>query len=278
MQKITQALVEQTIKKRAVHTHKGSFGKLLVVGGNAQFGGAIILTSSAAIYSGCGLVTTATDPSNFASLHARLPETMVIDIHQQTAITEMLKKVTGVVIGPGLGETTLALQTLQTVFQSIEASQFLIIDGSAIDLIATHTLDLPKAHLIFTPHEMEWQRLSGIPIASQTESRNKQVQQQLQATIVLKKHHTEIYTDAATYQLTLGGPAMATGGMGDTLAGMIGGFVTQFSNTPLNAILSATYLHSFIADELGQSQYVTLPHQIIKRIPQVMWQFSNANH
>ena len=145
---------------------------------------------------------------------------------------------------------------MQAVFQSIQSTQHLIIDGSAIDLVAAHHLSLPDAKIVFTPHEMEWQRLSGIPIAEQTETKNRKAQQKLQATVVLKKYHTEIYTNDTVYQLKLGGPEMATGGMGDTLAGMIGGFVVQFSDHEIQAILSATYLHSYIADELGKTQYV----------------------
>ena len=273
MKTITQSMVTETIKKRATHTHKGSFGRLLVIGGNAQFGGAIILTSSAAVYSGTGLVTTATHSTNFASLHARLPETMVIDFQNDTELKKLIKTVDGIVIGPGLGEDKLALQVVQAVFQSIQSTQHLIIDGSAIDLVAAH-LSLPDAKIVFTPHEMEWQRLSGIPIAEQTETKNRKAQQKLQATVVLKKYHTEIYTNDTVYQLKLGGPEMATGGMGDTLAGMIGGFVVQFSDHEIQAILSATYLHSYIADELGKTQYVTLPHQIINQIPQAMAKFS----
>ncbi|HBO46682.1 MULTISPECIES: NAD(P)H-hydrate dehydratase [Pediococcus] len=274
MKTITQSMVTETIKKRATHTHKGSFGRLLVIGGNAQFGGAIILTSSAAVYSGTGLVTTATHSTNFASLHARLPETMVIDFQNDTELKKLIKTVDGIVIGPGLGEDKLALQVVQAVFQSIQSTQHLIIDGSAIDLVAAHHLSLPDAKIVFTPHEMEWQRLSGIPIAEQTETKNRKAQQKLQATVVLKKYHTEIYTNDTVYQLKLGGPEMATGGMGDTLAGMIGGFVVQFSDHEIQAILSATYLHSYIADELGKTQYVTLPHQIINQIPQAMANFS----
>lgn len=274
MKTITQSMVTETIKKRATHTHKGSFGRLLVIGGNAQFGGAIILTSSAAVYSGTGLVTTATHSTNFPSLHARLPETMVIDFQNDTELKKLIKTVDGIVIGPGLGEDKLALQVVQAVFQSIQSTQHLIIDGSAIDLVAAHHLSLPDAKIVFTPHEMEWQRLSGIPIAEQTETKNRKAQQKLQATVVLKKYHTEIYTNDTVYQLKLGGPEMATGGMGDTLAGMIGGFVVQFSDHEIQAILSATYLHSYIADELGKTQYVTLPHQIINQIPQAMAKFS----
>ena len=274
MKTITQSMVTETIKKRATHTHKGSFGRLLVIGGNAQFGDAIILTSSAAVYSGTGLVTTATHSTNFASLHARLPETMVIDFQNDTELKKLIKTVDGIVIGPGLGEDKLALQVVQAVFQSIQSTQHLIIDGSAIDLVAAHHLSLPDAKIVFTPHEMEWQRLSGIPIAEQTEAKNRKAQQKLQATVVLKKYHTEIYTNDTVYQLKLGGPEMSTGGMGDTLAGMIGGFVVQFSDHEIQAILSATYLHSYIADELGKTQYVTLPHQIINQIPQAMAKFS----
>lgn len=88
--------------------------------------------------------------------------------------------------------------------------------------MAREKLTAPAANVIYTPHEMEWQRLSGIKIGEQTEAKNQAVRDQLNATVVLKKHHTEIYTASQVYQLTIGSPAQAVGGMGDTLAGMVG--------------------------------------------------------
>ena len=81
------------------------------------------------------------------------------------------------------------------------------------------------------PHQKEWERLSGIPIEEQTYERNLEAVERIGATVVLKQHGTEIYfCNDDVYKLPIGTPAMATGGMGDTLAGMITSFVGQFDN------------------------------------------------
>ncbi|HEF0711620.1 TPA: carbohydrate kinase, partial [Staphylococcus aureus] len=71
------------------------------------------------------------------------------------------------------------------------------------------------------------------------------------------------------YKLQIGNPAMATGGMGDTLAGMITGFIGQFDN-PIDAITSATYTHSYIGEKLSETMYVVPPSKIIDEIPFAM--------
>ena len=76
MQPITTEIVSRTIIKRPADSHKGNYGRIMLIGGNQNFGGAIIMAATAATYSGAGLVTVATDPSNFTSLPARLPEAM----------------------------------------------------------------------------------------------------------------------------------------------------------------------------------------------------------
>lgn len=269
MQTLTAEILPQTIRKRPANSHKGTYGRVVLVGGNPNFGGAIIMASTAAVDAGAGLVTTLTDPSNQGSLHARLPEAMFADYHDAQLLTTLVTSADVIVIGPGLGTDALALSLLQRVFQLATPQQVLVVDGSAITLVATHQLTLPAVPLILTPHQMEWQRISGLKIADQTEARNRQVVDRLHATVVLKSHRTEIYTPTGTYENTVGTPAQATGGMGDTLAGMVGGFVAQFSNTT-NAVLAAVYSHSAIAEQLAKTQYVVLPHQIAAQLPKFM--------
>lgn len=269
METLTAAILPQTIRQRPANSHKGTYGRVTLVGGNRNFGGAILMASAAAVYAGAGLVTTITDASNQSSLHARLPEAMFADMRQTTQLTDLVAGADVVVIGPGLGTDDAALATLQQVFQTVTAQQTLVIDGSAITLVAQHHLALPAVPLVLTPHQMEWQRLSGIAIADQTPERNRAAANQLNATVVVKSHRTQIYTPTGSFQNPLGTPAQATGGMGDTLAGMVGGFLAQFADHQ-DAVLAAVYTHSAIAEALAASQYVVLPHQIIDALPQYM--------
>ena len=122
------------------------------------------------------------------------------------------------------------------------------------------------------PTSKEWERLSGIPIEEQTYERNLKRVERIGATVVLKQHGTEIYfCNDDVYKLPIGTPAMATGGMGDTLAGMITSFVGQFDNFK-EAVTSATYMHSFIGEKLSDTMYVVPPSRLISEIPYVMKQ------
>lgn len=268
--KITRNILTDVIRKRPANSFKGTYGKITLIGGNQNFGGAIIMASLAAVYSGAGLVTTITDPTNQTSLHNWLPEAMFVDWNTFEQAEPIINAADVIVIGPGLGTDNHAFDILTKVFELAKADQKLVIDGSALTLLASNNLPLPKeSHNILTPHQMEWQRISGIKIADQTPEANQAVAQQLDAITVVKSHRTQVYANGQIFENTGGTPAQATGGMGDTLAGMIGGFAAQFSDTP-KAVLAAVYSHSAIADKLAEKQYVVLPHQISESLPKFM--------
>ncbi|KIS03347.1 NAD(P)H-hydrate dehydratase [Paucilactobacillus wasatchensis] len=274
MKQLDETILTNVIKRRPEDSFKGNFGKVVLIGGNANFGGAIIMAATATVYAGAGLVTTATDTANSTSLHAQLPETMFVNYYDKVQLSHLVSEATVVVVGPGLGDDFHSQEVLAKVFANTNSDQTVVIDGSAITMMAHNKIEQPAGNIIFTPHQMEWQRLSGIAIAEQSPAANQKVQQQLGATVVLKKHHTEIYTGSDTYQLTIGTPAQATGGMGDTLAGIIGGFTAQFAD-PTQATLAAVYAHSAIAEQLAQTQYVVLPHQISRALPIFMKKYEN---
>lgn len=277
MEKLTDQILKEVITPRPENSFKGTFGKVTLVGGNRNFGGAIIMASMAAVCAGAGLVTTATDESNSSALHSQLPEAMFADFTNSEQVASLIHAATSVVVGPGLGDDEISLQILKNVFANTSDQQNVIIDGSAITLMAREGIDQPLGNIIYTPHEMEWQRLSGIKIGEQTAEKNKAVQEKLGATVVLKKHHTEIYTNDQIYQLPIGTPAQAVGGMGDTLAGMVGGFTAEFNDKADKAVLAAVYAHSAIAEKIAESQYIVLPHQISRALPTFMKKMEGMN-
>lgn len=272
MDKITKEKVETFIPKRKKESYKGTYGRVLFVGGNQNMGGAIILSASAGLHSGAGLVTVASHPGNQSALHARLPEAMFLPMDDLSQLRETIDMMDVIVVGPGLGRDKLALSVLETIYSTVKSDQILLLDGDAIYLHVNEDLPEPEASLIFTPHLGEWRTMTGLPIDEQYLETNHAKAKEMDAIIVLKKSRTEIYYGEEVWQNTAGNPAMATGGMGDTLAGMIAGFVAQFDNDK-QAVLSAVYLHSYIADELAKTQYVTLPTHIIKQIPSTMKEF-----
>ncbi|MBP1040852.1 NAD(P)H-hydrate dehydratase [Vagococcus sp. BWB3-3] len=272
MEIISEEILGQTIRAREPMSHKGNYGRVCLIGGDQHYGGAIILASQAAVHSGAGLVTTATMKVNHGPLHARLPEAMVVDWSESDRLTTSIQQATVILIGPGLGLATDSLTLLKRTLMLLTKGQICLIDGSAITLIADYRLTLPDGPTyIFTPHEKEWERLSGLLIENQDRESNRLSVNQLKGIVVLKKHRTEVYLADGIWQNPLGTAAMATGGMGDTLAGMIAGFVAQF---PLNnAILAAVYLHSYIGERLGKAHYVVLPSELITHISSLMKRF-----
>lgn len=276
MQIITSSILKKVIQKRPQNSFKGTFGKVLIVGGNLNMGGAAIMAGSAVVHAGAGLVTIATASENLTAVHSVIPEAMFVNYCDYAKFTPLISGADVIVLGPGLGNDEKAMEVIQTVFHNVQSGQTLIIDGSAITLISQSS-DLRNAvptntSIIYTPHQMEWQRLSGIPIAQQDDpTLNQAAQAKLKATVVLKKHHSEIYfPNGKIYQLMAGNPAMATGGMGDTLTGILAAFIAQFNASFEEKVQAAVLTHSKIADELAEKQYVVLPTDIIHELPVFM--------
>lgn len=264
---LSHELAANVITPRNRDSFKGTYGHVLIVGGNANLGGAVIMNAQAAVQSGAGLVTVATDLSNKTAIHAPLPEVMVVDY--QSDLTQTIKKADVVLVGSGLGEE---IGVLNQVLAHIQPKQTLIIDGSALTMMAEQNLSLPNAKVVLTPHQMEWQRFGEVTIADQArEDANWEalINFKTEPILVLKSSATQVYLKDNMYQLTVGGPYQATGGMGDTLAGMVAGFAAQFQ--PLGpAVLAAVYCHSAIAEDLSKTAYVTLPSTIAAAIPAYM--------
>ncbi|KRM89724.1 NAD(P)H-hydrate dehydratase [Liquorilactobacillus vini] len=275
MTEINYQLLKEVIHSRPLESHKGNYGRVLTIGGNLNFGGAIIMSSSAAVHAGAGLVTCATYRENLSALHTIVPEAMFVDLANDQQITAALEQADVIVIGPGLGESSAAEKIFKKTLTQLQSRQFLIIDGSALTILSHHQnwfKRFAKQKIILTPHQMEWQRVSQIPIKKQTDTRNLAVQQELQATVVLKKFGTTIYhLNRTIAHLNVGGPYMATGGMGDTLTGIIAAFLGQFHQTTYETVVdAAVYTHSALAQKLSATNYVVLPSQIIKNLPNFM--------
>ncbi|MDT2600620.1 NAD(P)H-hydrate dehydratase [Enterococcus hulanensis] len=279
MVQLNEEILHKVITKRPEISHKGTFGRVVLIGGNQQYGGAIIMSAEACIKSGAGLTTVVTAEKNHSALHARLPEAMVLAFWETTMIYQVLEKADVVLIGPGLGLDKAALTLLKGVLKSQKEQQWLVIDGSAISLFSEYNLSLKHPEqTVFTPHQAEWERLSGLSFIQQTDENNRAKQALLGAKIALKSHRTTIYDEAiAYYQNPLGNPGMATGGTGDTLAGMITGFLAQFEKN-IDTIGAAVYLHSLIGDELAKDHYVVLPTSISEALPRYMKKYATERN
>lgn len=273
---ITQDVLNHVISPRQSDTYKGTYGRIVVIGGSLPFGGAGLMSTSAAVASGAGLVTLVSDPINRTPLLSRTPEVMFQDWHNTLAVEHLLKQADVIVVGPGLGLTDPAPALLHQTLSTVKSEQTVIIDGSALTLISQLATWPPtKGHVILTPHQGEWERLSSLPPAQQTPEHNRHFISQLNPVplIVLKHFHTEIYLNASAPRgvIMAGSPAMATGGMGDTLTGVLAAFIGQFGFSPLT-VAAATYCHSAAADRVSASHYVVRPSDLLSIIPQLMHQ------
>ncbi|VMO81932.1 carbohydrate kinase [Streptococcus pneumoniae] len=275
MKVINQTLLEKVIIERSRSSHKGDYGRLLLLGGTYPYGGAIIMAALAAVKSGAGLVTVGTDRENIPALHSHLPEPMAFSLQDQQLLKEQLEKAEVILLGPGLGDNAFGEDLVKQVLAGLKQNQILIVDGGALTILARTSLSFPSSQLILTPHQKEWEKLSGITIEKQKEDATASVLTSFpQGTILVEKGPaTRIWEVGQSdyYQLQVGGPYQATGGMGDTLAGMIAGFVGQFRQASLyERVAVATHLHSAIAQELSQENYVVLPTEISRYLPKIM--------
>ena len=275
MKVIEQTLLEKVIIKRSRTSHKGDYGRLLLLGGTYPYGGAIIMAALAAVKSGAGLVTVGTDRENIPALHSYLPEAMAFSIQDQQLLKEQLEKAEVILLGSGLRDDTFGENLVKQVFASLKQNQILIVDGGALTILSRISLSFPSSQLILTPHQKEWEKLSGIAIEKQNKDATASALTSFpQGTILVEKGPaTRIWQAGQSdyYQLQVGGPYQATGGMGDTLAGMIAGFAGQFQQASLyERVAVATHLHSAIAQELSQESYVILPTEISNYLPEAM--------
>lgn len=279
MEKISKNILNQVILPRNPESYKGNYGKVLIIAGSTHFGGAAILASRAAVHAGAGLVTVATTPEKFTSINTRIPEAMTIDYHNKKELLTAILNNNVIAIGPGLGTSSVAIGLVKAVLNNTKTDQTVILDASALTIIAEEKIPLQTtAHIILTPHQGEWRRLSQLEIPEQTELNNFEKLQDLNpdAVLVLKKHNSEIYFQDMSFKITAGNAGMATGGMGDTLTGIMAGFIGQFGYS-LATIQAALLIHSVIGDKINEKEYVVLPSQIIDKLPKYMQKFSLEN-
>ena len=280
MLRVDKKLLQQVIVSRQSDSYKGDYGRLLLIGGTYPYGGAIMMAALAAVQSGAGLVTVATNQENIPALHSQLPEAMAFAVTDQELLADQIAKAGVILLGPGLKDNDLGTHLVELVFEKVQSHQVLILDGGAISIYTRLALPLPQAQLVFTPHQKEWEAMSGLAIGEQGEDRTQMAVGKLPegSILVQKGPQTKIWQQGQPdyYQLTVGGPYQATGGMGDTLAGMIAGFAGQFPQVGLyERVVVATHLHSAIAEDLSKEAYIVLPTSISKEIPKWMKKWSD---
>ena len=230
---------------RARNAHKGQFGHVLLVGGNHGYSGAIRLAAEAALRSGAGLVSVATRASHSHLLSMSRPEIMSHAVEDAHQIRPLLEKASVVVVGPGLGQDQWADALLQPIVSSHKPCVW---DADALNWLAVNPCILNNG--VMTPHPGEAARLlhcSTAEIAKNRFEAVKALQAKYGGIWVLKGAGRLISDGHGIWLATTGNPGMATGGMGDVLAGLCGALLAQGLSL-LEASQLAVYVHGEAAD------------------------------
>lgn len=245
------AYVRARVPAIAPDAHKGTRRSIAIVAGARTMGGAAIDAAEGALRSGAGLVKVVTDPANVAAVHARLPEALTATI--DTALDAIDGWADAVVIGPGLGHDAKARALVHAVLEEwrgpivLDADALNVYDGE-VDLLASVIAGRPA---VITPHPAEFARLVRRTVGEVLAERfdiGAGVARDLQAAVLLKGTPTVITAPDGTRLVSAAGTAaLATGGSGDVLSGMIGTLLAQ-GMAPLDAAACAAWVHGRAAE------------------------------
>lgn len=286
---ITPELTASLLPQRPDDSHKGTFGKALVIAGSRHFTGAASLSIQAALRSGAGLVYAAVPESIYVPLAAGIPEAIWFPLPENQGafsvdagihISEFFIGKDAVVIGPGLGQAEGTQAFLLTVLSHLRENAPdlpLVLDADALNILSRQP-DWPNLlpkQVILTPHEMEFSRLTGLSV-SEIHSNRLQFAaayaQEWQQTLILKGANTIVANSFGDCRmLPFANSVLAHGGTGDVLAGLIVGLLAQ-GLEPFDAALSV-WLHARAAElalEAVGHPAATLPSDIIQQLGKAM--------
>lgn len=245
------------IKKRKRFTHKGNYGKALIIAGSYGMSGAATLAAKSCLKSGVGLLKVHVPSACVNILQTTVPEAIVYpDFHEHvfTALNND-DEFTTIAIGPGLGQDSLTAEGLKQTI--ISTTQPMVIDADAINILSENRnifKNIP-AGSILTPHIKEFDRLVG-----QSRDPYERIMKAAELAssftlyIVLKSAITVIITPQKKFWFsTTGNPGMATAGSGDVLTGMITALLAQ-GYSSLEASILGTYAHG-IAGDIAASKF-----------------------
>lgn len=267
---------------RQSDSHKGTYGRALLVGGSVGMTGAIAMAGAATLRSGAGLVQLAVPERCLAIVASYEPSYMTIPLEgdaegrvaalARTHLAELVDQATVVACGPGLGQSAEIIDLVAWMYTHWSVP--LVIDADALNALSARldVLASPAGPRVLTPHPGEFGRL--------TSRSTKDVQRQRQAlaeefaarhgVVLVLKGERSVITDGRRTRLnTTGNPGMATGGTGDILTGVITGLLAQ-GLSAYDAAQLGVHLHGLAGDlaaaELGQVSLIA--SDLLRFLPQ----------
>ena len=246
MRRISSDLVRSALSPRKRDAHKGDFGHVLVIGGGAGMPGAVRLCGEAALRSGAGLVSIATDPAHAAFLTVNRPELMSVGVANAQDLQPLLEKATIIALGPGLGSNDWSQAMFNAALQS---GLPLVVDADALNLLAA--TDERRDDWILTPHPGEAARLldtNNKDIQADRSGALASLRQKYGGTVVLKGSGSLVSShDGPDWLCSAGNPGMASPGMGDVLTGIVVAMRAQ-GMAPERAAVVAVEIHAQAGD------------------------------
>ena len=283
--------IRRLVPVREPDTHKGTYGHLLVMAGSRGKTGAAILASRAAMRTGAGLVTLAAPRSLNDIFASSLVEVMTEPLRDNAAEEmeplgdedwrRLLERKNSLLFGPGIDVTDTTRSTLRWLLRNLEAPW--VIDADGLNNLALEMDRLPSAKTppILTPHPGEMARLIHKDTTTVNQDRvgiARSFAIDRHCHVVLKGARTVIATaEGKVFINPTGNPGMASGGMGDVLAGMLAALLGQ-GISPEDAMKLGVYLHGFVGDRMAseKGQIGLIASDIIEGLPSGMRTLSTA--
>jgi len=250
---ITPRDAQPHFASRLAETHKGTYGHVGIIAGSPGRSGAAVLCARGAIRSGAGLVSVMTDAETAQLVHAGSIESMT---DSRSDAAAFLANKSAALVGPGLADDDDAYIRTRAIVDTIDLP--LVIDASGLNAYASRAAELNPRNLprVITPHPGELARLLDREHASSINADRiaaaREAARVTRCVVVLKGFQTLVADpDGHVYVNPTGNPGMATGGMGDVLAGLIAALLARGLD-PLNAACAGVYLHGLAGDLLQE--------------------------
>ena len=279
MLELDQKKVYHLLPGLPVNSHKGDYGRILLLCGSRGYTGAAALAAMGALRSGAGLVYLAVPESIYEIEAVKLTEPVISPLPDENGtfavtagkqVLSLLDNKDAVLIGPGIGQSEGSYAVVRTVLEAFSGT--VVLDADGINVMNAHKdiLRDRTSPTILTPHAGEFQRFGGI-LAEERAASAAAMARNLGVIVLLKGHETVITDGKRCYRNPTGNPGMATGGSGDVLAGIITSLLGQ-GIPPLEAAACGAWLHGAAGDicakEIGQ--YGMLPSDMLRVLPRLL--------
>ncbi len=260
---------ELDLPKRRINSHKGDYGRALIIAGSKAFTGAAILASRSCVRIGAGLIKLLHQPGLESIFETSLLEVMTSS-YDTSRFGEMLESSDVVLIGPGLGINPSSQSLLERVIQ--EYSGRLIIDADGLTLLSRNMAILNKAkcQILLTPHLGEFARLNSSSISEVKKDvigYGQELVSKYKISILIKSSTTVCLNQEKCAYIVSGNDGLSTGGSGDVLAGIITGLCSQGMELWDSAVNASFYLGKLAEKIAGErATYSIIPSDLIDHI------------